>query len=123
MTGPVSMYARMGFGLLAVEPKDRGATMGICGLIKRDTLPDVDIGFAFLARFWGRGYAHEAAAAVLAQGTNVLRLTRVVALTTPGNVRSGRLLGKLGFQFERMIRLKPDQPESRLWVLTLRLKT
>ena len=116
VTGPVAMYARLGFGLWAVERKDGGAPVGICGLIKRDTMPDVDLGYALLERFRGCGYAREAAAAALAHGRDTLKLARVVALTSPDNERSVRLLDKLGFRFERMIRLVENKPESRLFV-------
>ena len=67
LNGPVDMYARLGFGLYLTELKERGVPLGICGLLKRDGLEDVDIGFAFLPRFWAKGYAYESAA-VLAYG-------------------------------------------------------
>jgi ribosomal-protein-alanine N-acetyltransferase len=115
--GPVAMYASHGFGLGAVELRESGVPIGICGLIKRDTLPDVDIGFALLARFWGHGYAHEIAAVVLAHGRVTLKLPRILAITAPDNVRSVQLLEKLGFRFSGMVRLDEKKPESRLFVL------
>lgn len=115
LNGPVDMYNRLGFGLYLTELKDSGAPIGICGLIKRDSLEDVDIGFAFLPRFWAKGYAYESAAAVMAYGKTVLRLNRIVAITSPDNYASGRLLEKLGLRFERMIRLSKDAPEVRLF--------
>lgn len=117
-TGPMAMYARLGFGLWAVERRDEAGLIGICGLIKREGLPEVDLGYALLERFWGRGYAQEAAAAALAHGLGTLKLPRVLAITSPDNQRSGRLLGKLGFRYKRMIRLADDKPESRLFVAT-----
>lgn len=114
--GPAAMYRNHGFGLWAVERKDQAVSLGICGLIKRDGLSDVDLGFALLERFWGHGYAHEAAAAVLAHGRDCLKLPRIVAITSPDNERSGGLLEKLGFRYDRMIRLAADKPESRLFV-------
>ena len=117
LTGPAAMVARLGFGLLAVELKDGGVPTGICGLIKRDTMTEVDLGFALFERHWGRGYAYEAALAVLAHGRDVLKVPRVVALTDPANDRSGRLLEKLGFRFDRMVRFSNRVPESRLFVL------
>ena len=86
-----------------VELKDGGTPIGICGFVKRDTLPDADIGFAFLPQFAGRGYALEAAVGVMDYGRDVLHLPRVLAITTQDNESSGRLLGKLGFEFERLI--------------------
>jgi len=112
--GPATMYARHGFGPLAVELKEGGAPVGICGLIKRETLPDVDLGYALLARFRGRGYASEAAAAVLAHGKPAFGLARVIALTAPDNTDSIRLLERLGFRYERMIAWSP-YPESKLF--------
>ena len=103
--GPMAMYERCGFGLWLCEAKASGEALGICGLIKRDTLEDVDLGFAFLPRFRGQGFAHEAAAAVLDYGREVLELDRIVAITSPDNAPSIRLLGKLGLRFERSIEL------------------
>jgi len=105
LNGPVDMYNRLGFGLYLTELKECGAPIGICGLIKRDSLEDVDIGFAFLPKFRSKGYAYESAAAVMAHGKTVLGLKRIVAITSPDNHASGRLLEKLGLRFERMIQL------------------
>jgi RimJ/RimL family protein N-acetyltransferase len=113
--GPMRMYAERGFGLWAVELNDSREPLGICGLIKRDTLPDVDIGFAFLHRVWGNGYALEAAKATLTYGTDVLHLARIVAITTRANRRSSDLLRKLGFRFERDVRLDADGDELELY--------
>lgn len=111
----VEMYERLGFGLYLVELKDGGAPVGLCGLIKRDSLEDVDIGFAFLPRFRGRGYAYEAASAVLSYGRGVLGLGRVLAITSADNDISARLLEKLGLRFERTVRLRGDDEELRLF--------
>lgn len=113
--GPMDMYARLGFGLFLSELKDGKVPIGMCGLIKRDALEDVDIGFAFLPAFRGKGYALEAASAVLALGRNRFRLSRIVAITHPDNVDSGKLLERLGLRFERMIRLSPGDSEVRLF--------
>lgn len=113
--GPMASHAKNGFGLdLLVRKTDR-MPVGICGLLKRDTLADVDIGFALLPQFGGQGYAREAAAAVLRQGREVLGWKRIVAITDPSNTASIRLLEKLGFKFERLIRLAPDKPELNLF--------
>ena len=106
--GPMAMYERLGFGLWVVEVKASGAAAGICGLIKRDTLPDVDIGYAFLPRHRAQGYAFEAAAATLDYARHVLGLARIVAITSPGNERSSRLLEKLGLRLERSLRFSGD---------------
>ena len=114
-TGPVASYERFGFGLYLVELKGTAVPIGICGLLKRDTLPDVDVGFAFLPEYWSRGYAFEAAEAVMNYGKEVLGLRRIVAITSLDNEASIRLLEKIGLKFERLIKLSEDQPEVRLF--------
>jgi RimJ/RimL family protein N-acetyltransferase len=115
LKGPMAMYERAGFGLYLVELKEGGVPMGMCGLIKRDTLPDVDIGFAFFPRFWGKGYAYEAAAAVLAYGRNALGLKRIVAITDPDNHSSIKLLERLGLKFEQLIQMPGDSMQLKLF--------
>ena len=115
LQGPFEMYDRLGFGLYLTALKEGDVPIGICGLIKRETLKDADIGFAFLPGFWGNGYAHEAAAAVMAHGKNVLGLKRIVAITSPDNHSSTKLLEKTGLKFERMIRLSADATEVMLF--------
>jgi RimJ/RimL family protein N-acetyltransferase len=113
--GPLELYARFGFGPLAVEFKTDATPIGVCGLLKRETLPDADIGFAFFPHYWGQGYAFEAATAVLADARQRLGLKRILALTAPANVASIRLLGRLGLKDEGMVRGVPDAPESKLF--------
>lgn len=116
LDGPIAMYERLGFGLYATTLKgEASAPIGICGLVKRDGLEDVDIGFALLPKFWGKGYAHEAAAAVMDYAKSVVGLERVVAITSVDNESSARLLEKIGLRFERMVRLTPDGEEIRLF--------
>jgi RimJ/RimL family protein N-acetyltransferase len=117
--GPMAMYERHGFSLYCVELKSDGTPIGMCGLLKRDTLADVDIGFAFLPRFRARGYAREAAQATLAYGFDVLGLKRIVATTAPDNEASGVLLGRIGLHFERMLALPGENREVRLYGRTL----
>ncbi len=106
--GPLAMHARHGFCLYLVERRDTLERLGICGLIKRDTLLDVDVGFAFLDEHCGKGYAWESASAVLEYGRAVLGLPRIVAIVSPENHVSIKLIRKLGLQFEKQIRLTPD---------------
>lgn len=119
LNGPADMYNRLGFGLYLTELKDGGVPIGLCGPIKRVGLEDVDIGFAFLPKFRGKGYAYESAAAVMAYGKTVLGLKRIVAITSPDNDASGALLERLGLRFEKMIRLSKDAPEVRLFAADL----
>jgi RimJ/RimL family protein N-acetyltransferase len=119
MKGPVESYGRFGFGLyltaLAGRGEPFGEPIGICGLLKRDTLPDIDVGFAFLQRHWSKGYAAESAAAVLDFGKRRLRLKRIVAITSPENHGSIAVLQKIGLKFERMVKLGNDGHELKLF--------
>ncbi|WP_193161419.1 GNAT family N-acetyltransferase [Microbulbifer hainanensis] len=108
--GPIAMYRQYDFGMYRVELKD-GTAVGLCGLVKRDGLEDVDIGFAFLPRFRGQGYALEAAQAVMAYGRGTIGLKRIVAIARPDNLPSVQLLEKLGMQAERHIKLPKDDTE------------
>jgi len=112
--GPIDSYRRYGFGLYLTSLRG-GMPIGMCGLVKRDSLPDVDVGFAFLQQYWSKGYAAESAAAVLAYGKKQLRLSRIVAITAPGNHGSIAVLQKIGLRFERMIRLTGDSQELKLF--------
>jgi ribosomal-protein-alanine N-acetyltransferase len=115
LSGPMASYDRFGFGLYRVARKDSGEPIGICGLLKRESLEGVDVGFAFLPRSWSNGFALESTAAVLAHGRRTWRLKRVLAITSPDNAASIRLLGKLGFRFERMARLSEEAPEVKVF--------
>ncbi|MET3291558.1 N-acetyltransferase [Brevibacillus fluminis] len=116
---PMKMYEQTGFGLYLVELGETGSPIGMCGLIKRDSLPDVDIGFAFLPAYRSKGYAYESAAAVLADGKETFGLQRIVAITSIDNHDSAALLQKLGMQDEGRIRLADDQEELRLFGIAL----
>ena len=118
-TGPLASYARHGFGLYVVALRTDPRPIGLCGLVKRDVLPDVDIGYALLPQFRGSGYAHEAAAAVLRLARDDVGLPRIAAITNTDNARSIRVLEKLGLAFERMVRLSPDAPEIRYFARSL----
>lgn len=106
-SGPLS-YERSGFGMYLVALRDSGERLGICGLISRDGLSDVDIGYAFLQIHWGQGYALEAARAVLAHAHGTLGLKRVLAITAPDNAPSIRLVEKLGMRHQGRV----DLPKS-----------
>ena len=116
--GPLEMYARLGFGLYLVETRKPAESIGICGLIKRETLEDADLGFAFLPRFWGKRYAFESASAVISYGKRVLGLSRIVAITSQDNVQSIKLLERLGFRFERTVRMEANGEELNLYAAT-----
>jgi len=103
VNGPIDMYNKLGFGLYLVERKEDLTPLGMCGLIKRDSLEDVDIGFAFLEEFRSKGYGYESASAVIDYGVQNLGLKRIVAITTIDNIHSGKLLEKVGLKFEEII--------------------
>ena len=101
----MASYAQHGFGLYLVALNDTEEAVGICGLVKRDSLQHPDIGFAFLQAHWGRGYASEAARAVLDHAFGKLALSHVLGITTAANMRSARLLIKLGLRLQGQIQL------------------
>lgn len=109
-------YERFGFGFYRVTLKESGSAIGICGLVKRETLDDPDIGFSILERFCRNGYAYEAAAAVLAYGRTVLGLTKICGVTAPHNRASIHLLEKLGLKLQGKIDLPGYETESLLFV-------
>ncbi len=116
LSGPVSSYERNGFGLYLVALKDNGVSIGICGLIKRDSLPDVDVGFAFLPQFWKKGYAFESASAVVAFGRDTFKLDRIVAIADIENDASARVLEKLGMRLDKLIKLTDSSETVKLFV-------
>ena len=111
----LSSYERFGYGIYLMELKESGEPIGTCGLIHREGMDDVEVGFALLPPYWSRGYAFEAAQAVMEYGYGELGLDRIVAIVNPGNVRSFRLLEKLGLRFDRAIRLAHDDSEVELF--------
>jgi len=115
LKGPLDSYARSGFGLWAMTRKEDGTVIGICGLLKRDFLEDVDLGFALLPEWRGQGLAREAAAATFAHARTTLGLARVVAITSPENTRSGALLESIGFRLERRMAHPPDGTDMLLY--------
>ena len=114
--GPVDSYTRHGFGMYIVELKSSGTPIGMSGLVKRDTLEDADVGFAFLPQYWSQGYAYESTCAVMEFARSGLGLKRILGITANDNVSSIRLLEKIGLRFEKMIRLTEDEPEIKLFV-------
>jgi RimJ/RimL family protein N-acetyltransferase len=115
LNGPVALYERFGFGFYLVELKANRAPIGVCSLIKRDFLDAVDLGYALLPSYAGHGYAFEAAAALIGYAARELGLRRLVAIASQDNHRSGRLLEKLGFHFERLVRYPGEAAELALF--------
>jgi RimJ/RimL family protein N-acetyltransferase len=117
--GPIESYARFGFGLYLVELKALRIPIGICGILKRDELPEPDLGFAFLPAYWSQGFGFESAAAVRDYARATLGLPRLLAIVSPENAASIRLLEKLGFSFSSVTRLTPEAHEVNLYTCTL----
>jgi RimJ/RimL family protein N-acetyltransferase len=113
----IASYERNGFGLWVVEQKETPGAIGISGLVKRDALPDPDIGFAFLPEFWSRGYAFESAAGVKGYALDVLALPRLLAITNADNAGSIRIVEKLGLAFLHTTQLPGDDKEVKLFAL------
>jgi ribosomal protein S18 acetylase RimI-like enzyme len=114
--GPQKSYAENGFGLWRVCEKASGEPVGLCGLIRREGLDHPDVGYALLSRFEGRGYATEAAAAALAYGRERLRMTTIVAIVTPTNAGSIRVLEKIGLKYAGLIGMPGRDDESAYFV-------
>lgn len=108
-------YRKFGFGMWAVVLKETGELVGVCGFVKRDSLPEADIGFAFLPQFKKKGYAFESAKAAMRYGADVLKLPRVLAITSIDNASSQKLLEKIGLKFERIISLAGGAEELKLF--------
>ena len=117
--GPRASYGRNGFGLWCVVPKGSEAPVGMCGLIRRESLPDVDLGFAFLPAAWGQGFARESAAAVLAHARDALGLGRVLAITDPENAASIRVLERVGMHPAGMVRMPGESIDLLLFARDL----
>lgn len=115
--GPMASYQANGFGLYLVAVKETGEAAGMCGLLRRDTLPHPDVGYAFLPEFWSRGYAFEAAKATLDYGRRELGMGTILAIVSPGNAPSIALLRKLGFVFTQNVQTRPDAPETAVYEL------
>jgi ribosomal-protein-alanine N-acetyltransferase len=101
--------------MYVVELKEGSSPIGICGLVKRDALECPDLGFAYLQRFWSRGFAAEAAGATLEHARCALKIRRVYAVVSPRNTRSIRLLERMGFRRLRPFRLPGSALESDLY--------
>jgi len=114
--GPLTMIRQHGFGLYLVEMKSNKQPIGMCGLLKRESLEDVDIGFAFHPDTWGKGYAREAAQACVDYARDQLGLRRLVAITLPDNHGSIRLLTAIGMQYEKDILMPPKDELLQLFV-------
>ena len=115
LNGNIRSYQEYGFGFYVVVIKETQESIGICGIVKREGLEDVDIGFAFFEQFMGKGYGYESSSAVLNYALNDLKIKRIVAIVDPENVVSIALIKKIGMQFEKMIQLSHKDTELMLF--------
>ena len=104
-----------GYGMFLVELKAGGIPIGGCGLLYRKALDVTDIGFAFLPEYWNRGFAYEAAEAILKYGHSTLGVDKIVGLTSADNYSSIKLLKKLGMEFEKTVKMSDDDPGTVLY--------
>ena len=119
LSGPIASYERHGFDLFLAELRETHVPIGICGLLKRDALDEVDVGFAFVPESWSKGYAFESVVGALAYACDAHHLKRVVAITSSDNVASVNLLVKIGFYFDRMVLMPGDKDEVKLFARRL----
>lgn len=115
LNGPIKSYEENDFGLWKVTLKEGDISIGMCGLVNRPTLEDVDIGFAMLPEFSGKGYGFESASATLAFAKNELNLKKIVAITMEENVYSQKLLQKIGLRFEQNVKFSEEGEELMLF--------
>jgi RimJ/RimL family protein N-acetyltransferase len=120
LDGPCAMQAKHGHSLYVMERKSDGKPLGLCGLIKRDSLPDADIGYAIRPAYFGQGYTYEAAAAVADYARVQLRMKRLLGITSPANAGSIKLLAKLGLSFIEHKNLPPDDRPTNIYCLEFR---
>jgi len=113
--GPLKSYQQNGFGLSMVEKKEDHVPIGMCGIIRRDTLNNPDIGFAFLPEYSGKGYALEIATATLAYAKQTLGFPVISAITLADNSRSISLLEKIGLQFSQTVVFPGSEEELLLY--------
>lgn len=118
--GAMKLYSDYGYGPFRVALRDDDAPIGICGLFRRDGLDDPDIGFATLPNYCGKGYAFEAARAVIDHTRDDLELPRLTAIVSPENEASVGLIRKLGLRFERMYRMAEDDDDVAIYGMQLR---
>jgi RimJ/RimL family protein N-acetyltransferase len=117
LEGPIKSYHLHGHGLYLVVLKNSLQPVGICGLLRRDQFPDADLGYAFLPEFWSQGFAYESASAVLDYGKRTLKLPKIIALVSPANSPSIKLLKKLGFTYLEQVKMEPHGSDAAVYEL------
>lgn len=117
--GAFKLYEDYGYGPYRVALTSDDTEIGTCGLFRREGFEDPDIGYSILPAYCGRGYAFEAASAVLGYARSDLRLPRITAFISPGNAASIGLAEKLGLRFERSVRLSGEDSDLSLYSMEM----
>ena len=115
----LALFREWGFGLWIVRQTSDKTPLGICGLVKRESLPDPDLGFAFLPEYRRQGFAREASTAVIDFASREKNLKRLLAITVSYNKPSKNLLTDLGFIFQKNIELSDDDEQLELYATDL----
>ncbi len=108
-------YQDFGFGMYKILSKESGLPLGLCGLLQRDYLESVDIGFAILPQFEGKGFTYESARAIMDFGFATLKKDVILGITTEENIKSRKLLEKLGMQHIGRVKSSPNAEEIMLY--------
>ena len=117
--GVLRLYEEFGYGPYAMDRKEGGPAIGICGLFRRDGFDDPDVGFAVLPAFRGKGYVYEAARSVVDYARDGLGVSRLKAIVSPDNAASVAIIRKLGLEFEKMHRMPGDEDDVALYGISL----
>jgi RimJ/RimL family protein N-acetyltransferase len=112
----IPSYEKFGFGFYVVRLKEDNTSIGMCGLIKRDWMDYVEIGYAFLAQYRGKGYAIESCITTKKYAKEKLAINQIAAITDVDNEKSGNLLNRLGFKFERLISYPGENKKCKLYL-------
>lgn len=115
MEGYWTSQEHPGYGMFLVELKTQRIPIGGCGVLYRSALDVTDIGFTFLPEYWGRGFAYEAAEAIMKYGHSTLGIKKIVGLTSEDNLGSINLLKKLGMDFKKTVKMSDDDPGTNLY--------
>jgi [ribosomal protein S5]-alanine N-acetyltransferase len=112
----IPSYKKDGFGFYVVRLTEENTPIGMCGLIKRDWMDYVEIGYAFLTQFRGKGYAIESSIATKKHAKTTLKISTLAAITDLDNEKSGNLLNRLGFKFSKLISYPGEDKKCKLYL-------
>jgi ribosomal-protein-alanine N-acetyltransferase len=94
-------YARFGFGMCALVWKETGEMFGWSGLQPLDGTTEIEVGYGMIKKFWGMGIGYECARAWIRYGFEKANLERIVAVASPENTGSWRIMEKCGMRYEK----------------------